>query len=117
VEDFEEKQSTPRDFDEVHLLQHEYDDIVQKVESDDKLRQVQQEAKLLMHSWPDQWFSKSKRVPRHQLDPETEEVVMCQACPVLCITRFHIISTEYDCLNRIYLFHLKTWQSGFASEI
>ena len=79
MEDFEEKQASPRSFDEGHSsvsqLQHEYDDVVQKVESDDKMRQVQHEAKLLLHSWPDVWFSKSKRVPKHPLDPETEEVV------------------------------------------
>lgn len=58
----------------LELVQNEYDDLVQKVESDVKLRQVQKEAALLMHSWPEEWFLKSKKVPKNPLDPETEEV-------------------------------------------
>jgi hypothetical protein len=64
--------------DTLELVQNEYDHLVQKVESDFKLRQVQKEAALLMHSWPEEWFLKSKRVPKNPLDPETEEVCLCQ---------------------------------------
>ena len=87
MECFEEKLASPRDFSEGNLaasqLQHEYDDIVQKVESDDKLRKIQEEAKFLMHSWPDQWFLKSKAVPKNLLDPETEEVLFVRCTLVV----------------------------------
>ena len=55
-------------------LQHEYDSIVTKVESNDELCKVQKEASLLMHSWPDEWFLRSKKVPKTFQDPETDQV-------------------------------------------
>ena len=66
-------------------LQHEYDSIVTKVESNDELRQVQKEASLLMHSWPDEWFLRSKKVPRSFQDPETDQVHIVPSCFLLCV--------------------------------
>lgn len=72
---------------ELGLVQSEYDDLVQKVELDVKLRQVQKEAALLMHSWPEEWFLKSKKVPKNPLDPETEEVLLARSLNATAFAR------------------------------
>ncbi len=58
---------------------------VQKAESADKSRLLKKEAELLVHSWPDEWFRKSKKVPLERLEPETEEV------PHMCLLSIHVV--------------------------
>lgn len=86
VEDSRDAQASFRDFDEEQAgtlqLQHEFDVLLQKAESDDKTRQLKEEAELFVHSWPDGWFRKSKKVPNRPLDPETDEVLRLPRTPV-----------------------------------
>ena len=56
-------------------LQQDYDDLIQKIAADEDFRQMEEEAKVLLHSWPDHWFQRSKKVPKAPLDPESEEVI------------------------------------------
>jgi hypothetical protein len=92
VENCEDKQKIHPEIDEQHSvtlrLQREYDSAVQRVESDDKLRQIQQEASMLMHTWPKEWFQRSKMVPQAVLEPETDEVLLAPCLFVLCVSSF-----------------------------
>jgi uncharacterized C2H2 Zn-finger protein len=108
VENCEDEQEIHPDFDEQHSvtlqLQREYDSAVQKVESDDKLRQIQQEASMLMYTWPKEWFQRSKMVPQAVLDAETEEVLLAPCVFVLCVSSFAPLHLSILIVeNRFYL--------------
>ncbi len=101
----DDEQVLHRELDEQHSetlqLQHEYDSVVQKIESDDRFHHIQEEASLLMHSWPDEWFLRSKKVPKTALEPETEEVLIASILFVLFalqltrkLSRFIILQSQ-----------------------
>ena len=83
----DDEQVLQRELDEQHSetlqLQHDYDRVVQKMESDDKFHRIQAEASLFVHSWPDEWFLRSKKVPKTVLEPETEEVLSASSLFIL----------------------------------